>query len=418
MNYQNKLGAFENSVEESKNQLNNFTNRRDEIVGDNKKLLSSAKALQSSDLIQGVISNMSGVVGMKSLKEVGSKGLSWVDKKLGGKIAKDTKGFKDGLKKVGKQAVKKYTGVDLDDVSPENLKNKVIGKKAGNEQVEGDETKSQSVSDDKVDRISESKGEVARSGETEGKGNDGDSTPDDPEPTRGRPGQQVEDYEGDFEGVPDDFNIDGDILSKTNLFTEDTLDEGVERRRMGQEDFDVNTEGETKADSVFEKGADEDVSTENKFEEATKAVNAENTNIDKANKADGGDADEDPDVDPEADADDTGKALAKGAGNTLADEEAGDALLESGGVLDATGVGAIIGVPLEIAGAITDLVGVVEAGKSFGDWFNEDVLGNKPPVNAQHIALPKAPSTLASQGFQATPSYSSAVDISGGAGGW
>ena len=76
MNYQNKLGAFENSVEESKNQLNNFTNRRDEIVGDNKKLLSSAKALQSSDLIQDVISNMSGVVGMKSLKEVGSKGVS------------------------------------------------------------------------------------------------------------------------------------------------------------------------------------------------------------------------------------------------------------------------------------------------------------------------------------------------------
>ena len=77
-----------------------------------------------------------------------------------------------------------------------------------------------------------------------------------------------------------------------------------------------------------------------------------------------------------------------------------------------------MGVPLEIAGGIADIVGAVEAGKSFGDWFNEDVLGNKPPVKAQQIAMPKAPSTLASQGFQATPSYSSAVEVGGGAGGW
>ena len=428
MNYQNQLGAFQNSVEQSKNQLNNFTNRRDEIVGDNAKLLASAKSLQSSDLIQDVVSNMSGVIGMKSLKEIGGKGVSWLDKKLGGKIAKDTKGFKNIVKKVGKQAVKKYTGVDLDDVSPENLKenlkNKVIGKKAGEGQAEDDETKSQSVGEDKADRISESKdGNVVRSDEAEGKVDDGGSTPDDPEPTRGREGVKL-DGEEDFEGVPDDFNIDGDVLSKTNLFTEDTLDEGVERRRMGQEDFDVNTEGESKADSLFEKGADEDVSAENKFESETKTVDAENANIDKTNKSSGAD---DDDADGEGGeggeagddaASDAAKALGKGATTEIADEATGTTLEGFGTALDSTGIGALVGVPLQVAGAITDIVGVVEAGKSFGDWFNEDVLGNKAPVKAQHIALPTAPSTLASQGFQATPSYSSAIETSGGAGGW
>ena len=357
--YQNQMGAFQNSVEQSKNELNNFTNRRDEIIGDNKKLLSSAKALQSSDLIQGVVSNMSGVVGMKSLKEVGGKGLSWLDKKLGGKIARDTKGFKNMVKKKGekflqkgiKQVADKVKGVEgeskdveLQDVSPESQVETTAVENAGEQMEEQVE--------DKVG-LDEIGGQGFK--------------------------ERVSDYDG-----PATEQKEGD--------------------------------GET-----FEKGAEDDVSAENKFENATKEVKDENAGINKTNETDGAD-DDDADVNPEADvaddADAVAKKLAEKASASAVDEGVGNTLEGLGAGADATGIGALVGVPLEIAGGIADIVGAVEAGKSFGDWFNEDVLGNKPPVKAQQIAMPKAPSTLASQGFQATPSYSSAVEVGGGAGGW
>jgi len=340
--YQNQMGAFENSVEQSKSQLNNFTNRRDEIVGDNKKLLSSAKALQSSDLIQGVVSNMSGVVSMKGLKTVGSKGLSWVDKKLGGKIARDTKGFKNIVKKKGEKLLKKTVSKVADKV-----------KGVGDEADEGVELQDVSPESQTETTAVENVGEQAEEGD-------------------GKTYYEEEDA-GDFKEV-----------SFGKKPTED-----------------------------FAEGADEDVSNESKFENETKTVDAENAGIDKTNKDDGAD-----DEDADEEAGEAGEEAGEDVGEEAGDEIAGDTLEGVGAGLDATGVGAIVGVPLEIAGAITDIVGVVEAGKSFGDWFNEDVLGNKPPVKAQHIALPTAPSTLASRGFQATPSYSSAVEVGGGAGGW
>ena len=384
MNYQNKLGAFENSVEESKNQLNNFTNRRDEIVGDNKKLLSSAKALQSSDLIQGVISNMSGVVGLKSLKEVGSKGLSWVDKKLGGKIARDTKGFKNIVKKKGQKLLKK--GI-------KQVSDKVKGVEGEGKEVELQDTSPESQTENavKTSTVEDSgemgTGEMKESGEA----------------------YEDEAFENEAGGVFDESNATAQAQE---------LDENINKLRTGG----LGGEGKpaqqkSYPDEEFEKGADEDVSNENKFESDTKTVDAENAGIDKTNKTDGAD-DDDEDVDPEADADDVADKLAEKASASAVDEGVGNTLEGVGLAADSTGIGALVGVPLEIAGGIADLVGVVEAGKSFGDWFSEDVLGNKPPVKAQHIAMPKAPSTLASQGFQATPSYSSAVETSGGVGGW
>ena len=56
--------------------------------------------------------------------------------------------------------------------------------------------------------------------------------------------------------------------------------------------------------------------------------------------------DDEPDVDD--DAEDLGKAAATGG----EDEEIGDGLETGGALLDATGWGAIIGVPMEVAGAV------------------------------------------------------------------
>ena len=357
--YQNQMGAFENSVEQSKSQLNNFTNRREEIVGDNKKLLSSAKALQSSDLIQNVVSNMSGLVGMKALKTMGGKGVTWLDKKLGGKIAKDTEGFKNIVKKKGEKLLKKAVGKVAD---------KVKGEGGGDEADEGVEL--QDVSPES---------QVENSVKT----------------------TTVEDT--------------GEMGTSEMKESGEATEEGEEKTYYEEEDAGDFKEvsRETKSNEEFGEGADEDVSNESKFENETKEVDAENDGIDKANEDDGADDDD------EDDGEDAGEDVAEDAGEDVAvDEGVGDTLEGVGTAADATGIGAIIGVPLQIAGAITDIVGIVEAGKSFGDWFNEDVLGNKPPVKAQNIALPTAPSTLASKGFQATPSYSSAVEVGGGAGGW
>ena len=383
--YKNQMGAFENSVEQSKSQLNNFTNRRDEIIGDNKKLLANAKALQSSDLIQGVVSTMSGVVGLKALKTTGGKALSWVDKKLGGKIAKDTKGFNELVKKKGKQLLQKGVKQATDKV------NKVRGVEEEDGVELGDastESKTESSAKSKMEKDTGEKGtsEQKESGEVAD-----EEVGDTIEP---RSLDQNTQYEYGEDGM--------------------TQEEAMRIRDAGGEGGKL-TDAEEKSAKDFGEGAEDDISAENKFEDATKAVKAENEGIDETNKADGADEEDDA---GEGEEEDAGEVV-EDAGENVAEKEAiGDTMEGVGTGLDATGIGAVVGVPLQIAGAITDLVGVVEAGKSFGDWFNEDVLGNKPPVKAQHIALPNAPSTLASQGFQATPSYSSAVEVGGGAGGW
>lgn len=101
--------------------------------------------------------------------------------------------------------------------------------------------------------------------------------------------------------------------------------------------------------------------------------------------------------------------VAEKAGEGLA-EEAGESVAESAGlegagaVLDATGVGAVIGVPLQIAGAIIDGGLLYEAGKSIYDWFDEDILGHKPQVPQNELLqVPSRPMTLAEKGYGVIP---------------
>jgi len=76
--------------------------------------------------------------------------------------------------------------------------------------------------------------------------------------------------------------------------------------------------------------------------------------------------------------------------------------LEAAGAgLDATGIGAVIGVPLQIAGAVLEGGALVEAAKSVWDWFDDDILGNKPKLPT--IAMPKPQPTLAQRGLLITP---------------
>ena len=102
-----------------------------------------------------------------------------------------------------------------------------------------------------------------------------------------------------------------------------------------------------------------------------------------------------------------------------AGEEAGVGALETAGTaLDATGVGAVIGVPLQLAGMVLEGGAIYEAGKSIVDWFENDVLGNKAKINPTLQKIPQGFSTLTSSGLGATPTQDTTMDAPSGGGSW
>ena len=118
-------------------------------------------------------------------------------------------------------------------------------------------------------------------------------------------------------------------------------------------------------------------------------------------ESDVGDETKEGDLGDDVGADIGGDVADEGAlqGAVAADEGIGTAL-------DATGVGAIIGVPMQILGGLAELFGGYEAAKGVGEWFNEDVLGNHPKV--PQMKLPKAP-TIDNANL-AIPSFDSVQD--------
>lgn len=90
-----------------------------------------------------------------------------------------------------------------------------------------------------------------------------------------------------------------------------------------------------------------------------------------------------------------------------------------GTALDATGVGAIVGVPLQIAGAIADGGLLYEAGKSLVDWFDEDILGHKPkPPQNQLVQTPVRPLSLAERHLGVIPNVDTIDTQPSYSGGW
>jgi hypothetical protein len=113
-------------------------------------------------------------------------------------------------------------------------------------------------------------------------------------------------------------------------------------------------------------------------------------------------------------ADDVGGDLAADAGEEGALQGVVGADEAVGTALDATGVGAIIGVPMQILGGLAELFGGYEAAKGVGEWFNEDVLGNHPKV--PQMSLPKAP-TIDNANL-AIPSFDSVQDAPSSQSSW
>jgi len=119
----------------------------------------------------------------------------------------------------------------------------------------------------------------------------------------------------------------------------------------------------------------------------------------------------------------TDKLLTTGAdllAKTGLKQLASSTLETAGGALDATGVGAIVGIPLQIAGLALEGGALWGAGTSVVDWFKQDILGDKPPLVIPG-GLSQAPtkfSTQTSSGFGATPTSDTTMDAPSGGGSW
>lgn len=111
----------------------------------------------------------------------------------------------------------------------------------------------------------------------------------------------------------------------------------------------------------------------------------------------------------EAGAEEGAEEGAEVAGDTAVESGVGDALEAGGGLLDATGWGALIGVPMEIGGALMEGGALYTAGKSMVHWVEQDILGEKPPVDT--TALPGAKPSLAQQGLVSAPIWDSSMDM-------
>jgi len=117
------------------------------------------------------------------------------------------------------------------------------------------------------------------------------------------------------------------------------------------------------------------------------------------------------------------KDAGKGAEKSLTDEaeKIGTSLTDEavGAVLDETGIGAVVGIPLQIAGLVADGGLLYEAGKSLVNWFDEDILGHKPKVpQNQLVKTPTRPLTLAERHLGVIPNVDTIDTQPSYAGGW
>ncbi len=359
MSYNNRLNAFQSSVAENQGEFNNYLAKKKGVMEANKSYIADAKSLAQQHLTAESLKGIGMEGAIRILKPQATKILSWADKKvLGGAVNRDTEAFKGRIKS-------KLSNIR--DSVKERVKQKAgVGEDDGEEGTE--------MTGGEVDEV---RGDMPSSGISETAG------VEEPSPTEGMTEQS---------GGLDMADREYDLFGNT--------DHPSHWSNTGEE----NPNGR----SDFSADAQEDGQTESKYEDDVKETKEENEDID----------DGDTPTEAENAVEDGAEDLGEGAGDEAVDEGVGAGLEGAGTALDATGYGAVVGIPLQIAGAVLEAGGLYEAGKSVVDWFEQDILGEKPKINPQHIAMPKKPSTLAGQGLQATPTFDTTMDVAGGVGGW
>jgi hypothetical protein len=219
------------------------------------------------------------------------------------------------------------------------------------------------------------------------------------------------------------------LKSRTGTNTSETIGNRSVYQSITDEDLDIephptrvqNTDAEPSRPEPTEDESNEISVEQSKIEPTAKMEDAPISEItDKVDTLDEG-------IKGAIDTANTSVGDAVASAGTTSGEAISDAVADTAGAvaegvgtaLDATGVGAIVGIPLQIAGAIADGGLLYEAGKSLVDWFDEDILGHKPQVpKNQLVQTPVRPLSLAERHLGVIPNVDTIDTQPSYSGGW
>jgi len=368
--YNSALSAYAQSAGEINSNLAGYRGDVDRVRGLNKTLKQQAEQTIDLNALKGIGEEAA----VRAFKTYGGKALSYVDKKLlGGRVTSDTEGLKNMLSKKGKNLFE----------SAKDRVRQARSEMGGEGNEVGEEGTEMTDLGGRGEGMNSITGE-AENGGVDVEGNLGDDAlVGEPEETAG----SFEDFMNQFDTPMTDTG-DIDFVRSGNQLGMGQAD--MESRQMNQRPEEKQDVGEETKEGGEEGGESEPL-------EGTEGA----TDMGEGASEDLADGTRSALKDATGDADDALSGLGEAGADTAVDEGVGAGLEGAGTALDATGIGAVIGVPLQIAGAVLEGGALVEAAKSVWDWFDDDILGNKPKLPT--VAIPKPQPTLAQRGMLITP---------------
>ncbi len=397
--YAQSAGEINNNLAGFREDVDNIKAVNRQIVGKNKQLLQDAYTKTDLDALRGLGEE----VGIRTFKKYGGKALDYVDNRFaGGKISSDTEGFNnmvrgkfnqlrgkaeqsvDDLMGRGRSAIREGQG-RLQDMQ-DNINQR---SRAGADDEDGDV---------EMNEIGGGSGGAEGGEGFEADGSATSGAVEDP--------ANVDEADMSFDDFMNQFEVprtaNGDI----------DFDRAGEQTQMGMEDargqqLRSNAPERTPSSAPEETGREP-------YEEGENADIPDDQVRPQGNMGDAvNETKEDADAGEDALAD-----AGEGAGETAVDEGVGAGLEGAGTALDATGIGAVVGVPLQIAGAVLEGGALYEAGKGIVDWV-EQLFGKKPDApSVKQVSIPKPPPTLAQRGMLITPTMDTTDTQPSFAGGW
>ena len=388
--YNAGLGAYAQSAAQINSNLGAYRADVDNIKAQNKQLVQSAEQTVDLDALKGLGEELA-VRGFKQMVgKYGSKLYEYKIPKLNKSVGDLDREGTEGIKKFGKRAFNKARGYDPEGDVETTGEGVEMDTFSTNSRMGGaGDSSAETMEDGGGDMVEDNMADYAlvdgedpvTSGSFEDFMNQFNTT-------------TTDNGDIDFERSSNQMNMRGEDMQSRSL-QQEGLNEDRERGDMANEDTNAH-DGEGEEDRGEEGGEDEPLED-----------TAEGMEGDAGDLADGART-------ALGDAGDALGGLAEGAATEGADTAAAAGLEAAGTALDATGVGSLIGIPLQVAGAVLEVGSLYEAGKSVVDWFEQDILGMKPP--APQMKIPKMPPSIAQRGLLLTPNLDT-VDTQTGYGG-
>lgn len=387
--YNQAMSAYAQSAGEINDNLGRYRSDVDQVDAANKQLRAADESKIDLDALRGLGEEM-GVRAFKgAVAKYGGQLYKYKIPKLGKSLGDLDRGGTDAIKNYGKNILKKTIGGAAEDSEVELSD---IGIKGG-----------MHLAENTTSRFATSRLTSSVRGATQ----EGDGTMNDNfEEEKGLFGETETSPEtaSNFEDFMNQYqtpetktgDIDFDKINQDRNIQQSSTDaERGETKTSFQESSKNQDIGEEKSSGISEEpnvetgaGGDMDKALGDLNDTARSALNrASSLSSDPLSQL-GGDGD-------------AAAQAAKDAADALAKSALATGENVAGDLLDATGLGAIVGIPLQIAGYALEGGALLQAGKSIWDWFDDDILGNKPKIDS--IAAPKYAGSIAQRGMLITP---------------